>query len=322
VRRWLFPKPLSLAELGSRYGIVLVWGVVIAAFSGLRPDQFPTPSNFQTIFGTQAVLLILTLGLIVTLTAGEFDLSVGGVMSVSIILVGWLNVVHHWPIGAAVVVALGAGVLVGLVHAFLIIVVGLESIVVTLGTGTLLFGLGFAINSYTTGGISSELVQAIRNSGPLGLSLVFYYGLALTVLLWYVWTYTPLGRYLYFVGAGREVARLSGLKVNVIRAGALVGTSLISSLAGVALAGQLGSADPNTARAFLLPAFAGAFLGSTAVTPGRFNPWGAFIAVYFLITGITGLNILGYSGWVEDVFYGGSLVVAITFSHLARRRMA
>jgi ribose transport system permease protein len=193
--------------------------------------------------------------------------------------------------------------------------------VVTLGTGTLLFGIGFGINSLTTGGISSDLVDAVRTQ-LLGIPLVFYYGLLLTVAMWYVYSYTPLGRYLYFFGAGRDVARLSGLPVDAIRAGSLIGTSLISAIAGVAVAGQLGSADPNTARAYLLPAFAGAFLGSTAITPGRFNPWGAFIAVYFLITGITGLNILGYSGWVEEVFYGASLVIAILFSHLARRRIA
>src|SRR5262249_35584539 len=152
-----------------------------------------------------------------------------------------------------------------------------------------------------------------------GISAEFYFAVAVAALLWYVFSYTPLGRYLYFVGAGRNVARLTGLRVDAIRCLSLVATSFISAIAGVVLAGDLGSSDPNIAPAYLLPAFAGAFLGATAITPGRFNPWGSFIAVYFLATANTGLALEGLSGWITNVFYGGSLVLAVTFSHLAGR---
>jgi ribose transport system permease protein len=312
---------LDAADLASRFGIVLAWVVVIAIFSALRPDTFFTTGNFQTIFGSQAVLLILTLGVLVSLTAGEFDLSFAGVMSVLLVLIGYLNVLKGWPVGLAILVALAAGVAIGLVNAFFIVGVGVDSIVVTLGTGTLLTGVGVGINNLSIGGISDALVDPVRHQ-VFGIPLAFYYGVALSIVLWYVYSYTPLGRYLFFVGAGRNVARLSGLRVDAIRVGALVTTSVVSALAGVVFAGVLGSADPNISNAFLLPAFAAAFLGSTAVTPGRFNPWGSFVAVYFLITGITGLQLLGLSGWIENVFYGGSLVVAVTLSRLAARHQA
>ncbi len=93
----------------------------------------------------------------------------------------------------------------------------------------------------------------------------------------------------------------------------------MSALAGVVLCGTLGSSDPNVSSAYLLPAFAAAFLGATAINPGRFNPWGSFIAVYFLIAGITGLELVGLSGWIEDVFYGASLVFAVALSRVAGR---
>jgi ribose transport system permease protein len=108
--------------------------------------------------------------------------------------------------------------------------------------------------------------------------------------------------------------------VDLIRAGTLLFSSVLGAIAGLLLAGVLGSADPNAAAQYLLPAFAGAFLGATAITPGRFNPWGSFVAVYFLLTGITGLELLGLSGWIEQVFYGASLVVAVTLSRLAGRK--
>lgn len=315
-------RRIDLPDLGTRFGLLGVWLLVIIVFSVLRPDTFASLQNFQVIFGSQAVLLVITLGLVIPLTAGEFDLSQAGVLNISIVLVGFLNVVHEWPIGLAILVALSAGFVVGLVHAFLVIVLGIQSIVVTLGTGTLLLGLSLGINNVTIPGISPLLVNAVRTDF-LGLQLIFWYGLLLTCLVWYVYRFTPLGRYLFFVGAGRDVARLAGIKVDRIRAGALTTSAVAAALAGVLLAGQLGSADPNAGSAYLLPAFAAAFLGSTAITPGRFNPGGAFIAVYFLVTGITGLQLMGLSGWIEDVFYGGSLVLAVSLSQLvATRRVA
>ncbi len=310
---------IGLADAARRYGLVIVWATIIAIFGALRPHSFLTTANFQTIFASQAVLLIVSLGLILPFAAGEYDLSIAGVLSISLVLIGYLNVLHHWPIGWAVLVAMAAGLTVGMINAFFIVVVGLDSIVVTLGMGTLLAGAGLGINIQTTGGISNALVQATR-SQLLGLPLAFYYGLALTLVIWYVFSYTPLGRYLFFVGSGRDVARLAGIPVERIRAGALIASALVSSAGGVILAGWLGASDPNVGSAYLLPAFAAAFLGATAVTPGRFNPWGTFVAVYFLVTGITGLEVLGLSGWIEQVFYGASLVIAVAFSHLAGTR--
>jgi len=308
-------------ELASRYGLLVVWVAIIGLFAALLPDTFPTTATLQSILGSQAVLLVLTIGMLYSLRAGEFDLSVAGVMSLSLVLVGYLNVLHGWPIGLTVLVALGVGALVGLINAFLVIVVGVESIIATLGMGTLLVGAGVGINNSVTSGISPTLVDAATTS-LFGLPMIFYYAVALTLITWYVFSYTPFGRYLYVIGVNRNVGRLSGLPVNRIRTSALIITGVLSALAGVLLAGQLGSSSPNTAPAYLLPAFAGAFLGSTVISPGRFNAIGSFIAVYFLVTGITGLNLLGYTGWVEQVFYGGSLVVAVAFSVvLGRRRL-
>lgn len=315
--RW---RRIDLADLGNRYGLIFVWLVVIVIFSALRPDVFLTPAILQSILGSQAVLLIVTLGLLLPLTAGEFDVSVAGVLSIALVLMGYLNIVHHWPVVFAILVALATGVAVGLVNSFFVIVIRLHSFVVTLGTGTLLSGLAIGINNQSISGISDVWVQASRGTPLLGLPFVFYYGLLLTVALWYTFAHLPLGRYLFFVGAGRDVARLSGIRVDRVRTGAFVGASLIGAVAGVLLAGVLGGADPNVGPGYLLPGFAAAFLGATTITPGRFNPWGGFVAVYFLVTGFTGLEILGLSGWIEQVFYGGALVLAITFSQLSARR--
>jgi ribose transport system permease protein len=316
-----FFDPVRLAE---RFGLVLLWGVVVVIFSLLAPATFPTVANFSTIFGTQAVLLVLTLGLLVSLSVGEFDLSVASVMGFGTVLVALLSAQDHWPLLAAIAVTLVAGLAIGAVNALLVVRGGISSFVVTLGTGTLLTGLGYGMsNSETIGGLPGGLVTAVSKQ-ILDLPLAFYYGVGLCVALWYVFNYVPLGRHLVFVGEGREVARLSGLRVQRIRAGALITCSLVATLAGIMQAGVVGAADPSGGPTFLLPAFASAFLGATAIRPGRFNAWGTFVAVYFLVTGITGLQLLGYTGWVQNVWYGGSLVVAVAVARFAevRRRAA
>src|SRR6478752_5847253 len=262
-----------MSEFFRRYGLFVIWAAMILLFSTLRPSEFFTASNLQTILASQAVLLILALSLILPSSVGEFDLSIAGVLAISLVIVGWLNVLHHWTIGPTIAVAVLAGALTGVVNALLIVIVGLDSIVVTLGMGTVMGGLALGININTTGGISSSLVTASRHE-MFTLPLAFYYGLLLCVVLWYVMRFTPLGRYMLFVGGGREVARLSGIRVTAIRAGALIACSTIAALDGVILAGWLGASDPNVGANYLLPAYAAVFLGATTVTPGRFNPWG------------------------------------------------
>jgi ribose transport system permease protein len=308
-----------LGEIVPKVGLIGVWLIVVVVFSLLRPDTFFTTQNLQTTLSTQAVPLIIALALIPALAAGEYDLSVGGTMGLSLVLVGFLNVQHGWPIGTTILVAIAAGVLVGLINAFFIVAIGIESLIVTLGMGTLLAGAALGIASLPVSGVSESLVNVSR-SDLFGVQLVFYYGLALVIALWYLLSHTPLGRYLYFVGEGRNVARLSGIRVDAIRTGALVAGGAISACAGVLQAGLIGGADPTIGPTLMLPAFAAAFLGATAISPGRFNPWGTFIAVYFLASGIVGLQLIGLSGWIEQVFYGAALILAVAASRLASRR--
>src|SRR5262249_55197215 len=133
--------------------------------------------------------------------------------------------------------------------------------------------------------------------------------------------HTPGGRRLFFVGAGRSVARLSGIRVDLLRTVAFVTTALLSAAAGVVFAGQVGASDATIGPTFFTPTLAAVFLGATAITPGRFNVWGTFIGVYFLVTGITGLELIGLSGWIIQVFYGGALVVAVVLSRLIGMRV-
>lgn len=317
-------SPQRVAGLvGQRYGLVVAWVAVVIAFSLIEPDTFLSLANFSTIFGSQAVLVVVTMGLLVPLTGGDYDLSVAATLTMASMEVALLNVNGHVPILLAICIALGTGVLIGVVNGGLVVLVGIDPFIATLGTSTLLAGLVFWIsNSNTIGGVSPGLVNAVIVDKFLGIPLEFYYGVLLCIAIWYVFEFTPIGRRLLFVGQERSVASLSGLRVGRIRWGAFIVSAVISALAGVLYAGTTGGADPSSGMSFLLPAYAAAFLGATSIVPGRFNSWGSIIAVYFLVTGITGLQLLGVQSFVQQLFYGGALVLAVALSQLARRSRA
>ncbi len=312
---------LILRRVFDRYALLLAWAATIALFGALEPGIFLRAANFTSMFSSQAVLVVLTYSLVVSLTAGEYDLSAAPALTLAAMVLAILNAQLGVPTGLAILAALGAGALVGVANAVLVVWVGIDSIIVTLGTGTLVSGIVLWIsNSEMVSGISQTLVNWVIVPRAWGLSFGFLYVLGLTVLLWYVLEYTPLGLKLLFVGRGRRVARLAGLDVARLRAGALVAGSLLAAFAGVLYAGTSGAADPSAGDSFMLPAFAAAFLGSTAVRPGRFNAWGSFTAVYFLVTGITGLSLMGIQIFIQDLFYGAALIVGVTLSLLVRRR--
>jgi ribose transport system permease protein len=110
--------------------------------------------------------------------------------------------------------------------------------------------------------------------------------------------------------------------VNRIRFGSFVAAGAMSGIGAVVAVAALGSYNAASADSWLLPVFASVFLGTAIFQPGRFNPIGTLIGIYFLQTGIIGLQELtgGGSSWISNVFYGGVLVVAVTISTLLRRR--
>ncbi|UYP20253.1 ABC transporter permease [Rhodococcus sp. Z13] len=313
----------SFGPLFEKYALVLALVAVVVVFSALRPETYPTANNLQNILGSQAVLLVLALGLIVPLTAGEFDLSTVSTMSLAAMTIAVLNVQQGWSLLPAIAVAVLACLVVGLVNALLVVRLQIDSFIATLGSGTVVLGVVQWISGSTSvTGIDSALVDATIGTRIFGVSLQFYYALALVLIMAVVFQYTPIGRRLLFVGRGAQVARLSGLHVDRIRAGALVTSALVAAVAGIVYAGMLGGADPSSGQSFMLPAFAAAFLGATAIVPGRFNAFGTLVAVYFLVAGVVGLQMLGVASFVQQLFYGGALVVAVALSGAVRRRTA
>jgi ribose transport system permease protein len=308
-------------QLAPRFAILVVWAAMIAVYWGTEPNLFPHTGTFQTIFGSQYALVFMTMALICTIVVGEFvDLSVPAVFGFGATILPVLVVNHGWNVWPASVVAVLACVLVGAVNAFLVVKLHVNTIVVTLGMSTLLEGISLWMSDLNTiSGLPSGF-QKIANTDVGGLPISFYYGVVLVLGFAYLLAFTPLGRHMRFVGASREVSRLSGVRVDRIRFGSFVFAGLLSGIGAVIAVAAIGGYNPTTSDSYLLPTFAAVFLGTAIFEPGRFNPLGTLVGIYFLETGILGLQLLGLEAWVSQVFYGGVLVIAVTISTLLHRR--
>jgi len=307
-------------SVASRYALLGVWTLLAVVYGSLTPHRFLRTSTAQAIFGSQSVLLFLAVAALCTFVVGEFDLSFAGVMGLSATIVPVLAGLHHVNLWLACLVAVAAALAGGALNALFVVWLKVPSLIVTLGTASFFVGLAELISSSNTVSVSSQTFSKISLRTLLGLPLSFYYGLILCLVFAYVLNWTPVGRHIVFVGANREVARLAGINVDRIRATSYLLASLIAGLAGVLLVSSVGGFDPTASSTYLLPALAAVFLGTAIVHPGQFNPLGTFFGIYFLETGILGLQLLGYTGWVQDAFYGAGLVLAVTTATLVRNR--
>ena len=305
-----------------RFALILAFLGLVVVFSVLRPDSFATSDNFTALVGSQSVLVVVALGLLVPLRCGDFDLSVAGTLALSAMSVAVLNGQQQIPLLIAVLLALAIGAAVGLLNAFFVLYFGINSFIVTLGIGQILVGVVTLISGGSNiSGISATLPKLVVLTQPFGIPLDFLYAVLVCVFVWFVLERMAVGRRMLFVGANRDVAKLSGVRNGRVRAGAFVAAGVLAALAGVLVVGtQGGATQANNYAPDLLQAYAAVYLGATALTPGRFNAWGTLLAAYFLITGITGLQMLGAAPYVQDLFYGGALVIAIAISQLLRGR--
>ena len=305
-------------------GVVTVLAVLIVFFSTTQ-SQFFTYQNFLNILDTNAVLLVVCAGLTFTLLVGGFDLSIGGVLALSGVILAKLLQLNV-PTGVAMlIVIVGACLVAGvMVNGFIIARLGVNFFVVTLGMLGIARGVALAI----TGGASQGLYQekflrdvgAYRLGGDVSMPVVI--GLFVLVLGFLVLRYTGYGRMVYAVGGNSEAARLAGINVARVRLSAYAISAMLAGLAGVMEAGRLAAAAPDTDQGIELTAAAAVLLGGTSFIGGQGSMFGTFLGVVFLGVLQNGLIISSISVYYQGVITGGVLIASVTIDRLRRARAA
>ena len=146
-RRRLSPRAKASLGFFARYATILGLVAMIVAFAVLSPRAFPTVNNFTNVLNQASLAMIIAAGLTLAVVVGELDLSIGFAASLHGILVTGLIVSSKLPIAVAIVIVLLAGALIGLVNGLIVTKVRVNSVIATLGVGTILTGLAFAYSA-------------------------------------------------------------------------------------------------------------------------------------------------------------------------------
>jgi len=309
-----------------RYALVVLFILTFIFFSlwSKTSSTFPTAANIRNVLGNQAVIGILSLAIIIPLVCGEFDFSVGSVSGLSQVLCAGFMSRLGAPLPVAILFAVAIGAVIGLSNGNTVARIGVNSLIVTLGVATAMAGV---VEWYTKGQtivlhISKHLTD-LGSGNWFGIPRTLYFLAVAAALVYYLLEHTPYGRYLHSIGSNRDAARLVGLRVERLVLIAFVLSGVLAGFAGVMLVARNGTASPQLGTVNdTLQALAAAFLGATAIKPGRFNVLGTMVAIFFLAFTVTGLSLAGVANWINDLFNGAALFVAVLISTIVGRKRA
>lgn len=304
------------------YGLLLLL-LLACLFFAVWPttgDLFLSTANLQVLLASPAVTAIVALGVLLPLICQEFDLSVGAIAGLAAVVVASL-LSNGVPVPIALLAGAGLGLAVGMVNGVLVTRIGVNGVVATLGTASVLTGV--VIQS--TGGLAvvSDIPRTVIDFGSsnfLGIPLSFWTLLVVATVIHVILSYTAAGRQVYAIGSNPDAARLVGIRIKLIVGASFGLGGALAGAAGVLYVARAGGADPSVGDTLLLPAFAGAFLSAAAVKPGQYNVWGAILAIYFLAVLNNGLTIAGAPNYVQNYVNGVALVAGIALATVLYRR--
>ncbi|MGE0216379.1 ABC transporter permease [Mycolicibacterium sp.] len=310
-----------ITDVLSQYSLIGVLVLLCVVFSLWNPKVFASTANLQTILLQQATVGLVALAVMVPLVAGQFDLSTGFQFGLAQSLCALLVIRQGWNPLVAIIVVLATGALIGVVNGQLITRLGLPSFTTTLGTGLVVLGISeFLTQNQVIAGSAPAWFLNLGRGRLLGVPAPFLYLAVVAVVLFVVLEMTVWGRRAYAVGANPAAARLSGISTDRLVRQSFIVTGVLCAVAGCISVTSLGGSSPVIGLGSLLPAFAAAFLGATCIRPGRYNVAGTVIAVYVIGVGIIGLQQKGAEVYVQDLFNGAALLIAVIVATLARRR--
>lgn len=320
--RSVMPKIVALFERRSVGGATgpLVGLLLLCVFLSFATESFLSVRNFLNILDQITVLGIMAVGMTFVILIGGIDLSVGSVLALSMMVLGYLSVEADLPMAVAIGGALIVSALTGGIAGLMITTFRVPPFIATLAMMSIARGLA---NMITDGS------QIIGFPTWFNLSAIIRYGgfLTMTVAVMLVvfavaylfQRYRQGGRMLYAIGGNPEVARLAGINVQRATVLVYVACATLSGLAGILLAARLDAVQPSIGVAYELDAIAAVVIGGTSLTGGAGGIGGTLIGV--LIIGVlrNGLNLLSVSPFLQAVIIGLVIVLAVAAETFKRR---
>jgi simple sugar transport system permease protein len=307
----------------SQIGITVAFLLLWLLFVVLAPTTFMSERIYLSFAQTTPYFALIAMALTMVIVAGDIDLSFPSIMALGMVGFVWV-----WEATASVALAAAAALLVGagagLFNGLVVTLVGIPSLVVTIGTQFLFRGLVLVL----VAGKSSALVATRQDPAYgllvgkpfLGIPMEFWWLALATVAAWLLLNRHRLGQNAYVIGDNRHAARLMGIPIRRTRIILFVLTGVAAAMAGMMNSLQVVNFYPNMGSGYLLPTLAAVFVGGTSVFGGRGSIWGTFIGA-FMIGGITaGILAAGWADFWTNLIYGAIILVSVSIHAVLQRR--
>lgn len=314
------PKKGIKSRLASGSGGALIGLLGLFVIFSLTTPGFFSSVNLVNIVDQITVLGILAIGATAIIISGGIDLSVGSVMGLSAMALGWLSNEAGMPMIIAMLVAVAIGALAGLFNGLGVTMLGLPPFIATLAMMSIARG---AANMITDG---QQIVgfpewyytlASGRYFGFLSATVIVF--IVLAIIAGIVMKYRTAGRKVYAIGGNPEVARLAGIKVRQVTTWVYVAAGALAGIAAVVYTSRLDAAQPTAGTGYELNVIAAVVIGGASLTGGTGRISGTIIGV--LIIGVlnNGLNLLGVSPFMQQVVIGAVIAIAVAVDVIRRR---
>jgi ribose/xylose/arabinose/galactoside ABC-type transport system permease subunit len=312
----------ALRQLRQRQTLVTTAVPLVIIWVGLSVSSpyFLTVDNVANILLSAVPLGLVSGGMTLNLVAAEIDLSVGSVLALSSAVFAFCVVMWHipWPIALVAALAVGAGV--GFINAWFTTTIGMPSFVVTLAMMGIARGTALLItNGRAIVGLPASF--DVIGQGHVGiLPVAVLVAAAILFLLHIVLTRTRFGLNVYAVGGNPEAARIAGVDVHRTKAGVLILSALLASIAGLILGARLDVGSGSIGADLLLDAIAAVVIGGTSLFGGVGRITGTVLGVLLIASIRNGLVLLNVSDFWQEIAIGVLILLAVTIDHLAKER--
>ena len=298
-----------------KYSALYLLGFFTLVFGIARPETLFTWTSVKSVVIENVIFGVLALAFLIPLTTGTYDLSIGSMMSMSLVISNYMAKNTSTPQVLGMLLGLVACGVAGFITGFIVVKLRVNSFIATLGMSQVITAFILHTSEQTISGAFKKSYQRIGAKEVFGLPLFVYYLLILALVCWYVFEHTPVGRYMFATGGNPDAARLAGIRTDRLVWGSLVVSGMIAGFAGTVYSWKVGTYSQSIGPGLLIPAIAAVFFGASQLK-GRANVWGTMIALLALAWGIKGIELTFSSNtnWIKPLFSGASLLAAVSLA--------
>jgi ribose transport system permease protein len=318
------PAGLRLRAAGGRLRLaalrdyaILVAFIVLFIVLSISSDVFLTETNLLNILNQWSTVGIIACGATLVIIAGGFDLSVGAILAIAGVAAA--KVANSVGVPVAVLAGMGIGLGWGIVNGALATIGRINPFIATLATSFMIRGVALAMTGGFIITVADPSYTTLGRDELFGIKWTIWIFAAFAAITWFLLSRTTYGRYVFASGGNAEAARLSGIRVGLIRGSTFAISGLSAGIAGVLVSSRVASGQADAGAGVELQAIAAVVIGGTSILGGEGAIWRTLLGVLLLGLIQNGFNLLNVDPVYQQIFYGGIIIAAVALDAWARR---